>query len=593
MHSVLKDVFGYDRFRPLQQSIIEGLLDKKDALVVMPTGGGKSLCYQLPAIVEPGLTIVISPLIALMTDQVTSLRQLDIEAVALHSQLNQRERQDILEVLRLEKAKLLYLAPETLLLNETLTLLSGLSISLIAVDEAHCISVWGNDFRPEYAALGCLKHHFPNTPIVALTATADKATQSDIVKQLEIGGCNIYVDSFRRKNILIRAKAGLKRKEKILQFIRDHENESGIIYCLSRKGAEKLSKAISEVGYSAGFYHAGMDSDTRRQVQHDFVNDEIHVICATIAFGMGIDKSNVRYVIHYNLPKNLESYYQEIGRAGRDGLSSETLLFYSWNDRKILEEFIEKGEGVQRHKQVQIDKLERMWQFATSTSCRTNFILNYFGEFETQDCGHCDICQNPPKRFDGTVLAQKALSAVARTREQIVATDLIHVLRGSMRKHINQAGWHQLKTFGSGRDLSFQEWREYIAQLLNLGLLTIDYSDYSHVKLTPLSMDVLKGHQEVSLYKHITVESKRKIELSHEKVDQSLLNILKEWRRTQANQRSVPAYVILSDASLNDLCKKLPVSNVDLLDIHGIGQIKAKRYGNTLLKIIEGHRNGA
>ena len=496
----LLEVYGYHAFRDGQEEIVDSLLDGKDNLVIMPTGGGKSLCYQLPAMMLPNLTIVISPLIALMEDQVAALLQLGTNAGTLHSGKSYEEKMDISSAIDDGSLKLLYIAPETMLQDRMINYLKDKKISLIAIDEAHCVSVWGNDFRPEYTALKKLKEVFPETPWVALTATADKATQDEMLNKLGLENPIITLSSFERENITITCLPGQKRIDQIKKFILNKEGQAGIVYCLSRKSTEKMSAKLSEIGIKSAYYHAGMDALSRSRIQQRFQNDEIDVICATIAFGMGIDKSNVRYVIHFNLPKNVESYYQEIGRAGRDGLPSEALLFYSWADVMQLRRFIDESEAASEFKKVQHSKLDRIWDLASSFSCRTNFILNYFGEYRSKACKHCDNCLLPPESFDGKMIAQKALSAIARCNQSATLSQIMDVLKGSYKEELKVLGFTEVKTFGAGRDLSYPEWREYITQLFNLGLVSIDYTMNSHLKLTPLSKEVLSGSQPVSLF---------------------------------------------------------------------------------------------
>ena len=434
IYSILKNTFGFNQFRGQQKEIIKNVLEGNDSLVIMPTGGGKSLCYQIPALILPGLSIVISPLIALMNDQVAALRQLEIAAGAIHSNISPEESNKIINDINSGHLKLLYVSPEKVLTNDFLRFLDHQKINLIAIDEAHCVSVWGNDFRPEYVRLSVLKDRYIDIPFIALTATADKTTQSDIIKQLNLIVEKPFLESFERKNINTSAKAGIKRAEQILYFISQHPEEAGIVYCLSRKSTEKLAKRLQAKGIKAKAYHAGLDGDIRSSIQKEFQDDHLQIVCATIAFGMGIDKPNIRWVIHYNMPKNVEAYYQEIGRAGRDGNISEAILFYSWADYLNLLKFIDESSATETFKTVQRAKLERMWQLATALSCRTNLVLNYFGEYKNENCGHCDICLEPPQLINGTRYTQMALSGIIRTRESIGMNLLIDILRGSYKK---------------------------------------------------------------------------------------------------------------------------------------------------------------
>jgi ATP-dependent DNA helicase RecQ len=403
IHQILKNTFGYNQFRNQQEEIIKSVLDGEDALVIMPTGGGKSLCYQIPALASEGIAVIISPLIALMNDQVSAMKLLNIKAATLHSNIDSQTSNETYNAIENGSLKMLYLSPEKILSSGFLLFLKQQKISLFAIDEAHCVSVWGNDFRPEYVKLSILKDEFPSIPTIALTATADNSTQKDIIKQLKLKNEEPFLSSFERHNIKLSSKAGVKRIEQIIYFLREKQNEAGIIYCLSRKSTESVASKLQMKGHKAEASHAGLDAKTRQRVQEDFQNDKIDIVCATIAFGMGIDKPNIRFVIHYNMPKNIEGYYQEIGRAGRDGEPAEALLFYSWADNLNLQKFIDESNAEETFKKVQAAKLERMWEFATALSCRTNMILNYFGEFKSNQCDHCDNCAHPPKLFDGTV----------------------------------------------------------------------------------------------------------------------------------------------------------------------------------------------
>ena len=586
----LLEVYGYHAFRDGQEEIVDSLLDGKDNLVIMPTGGGKSLCYQLPAMMLPNLTIVISPLIALMEDQVAALLQLGTNAGTLHSGKSYEEKMDISSAIDDGSLKLLYIAPETMLQDRMINYLKDKKISLIAIDEAHCVSVWGNDFRPEYTALKKLKEVFPETPWVALTATADKATQDEMLNKLGLENPIITLSSFERENITITCLPGQKRIDQIKKFILNKEGQAGIVYCLSRKSTEKMSAKLSEIGIKSAYYHAGMDALSRSRIQQRFQNDEIDVICATIAFGMGIDKSNVRYVIHFNLPKNVESYYQEIGRAGRDGLPSEALLFYSWADVMQLRRFIDESEAASEFKKVQHSKLDRIWDLASSFSCRTNFILNYFGEYRSKACKHCDNCLLPPESFDGKMIAQKALSAIARCNQSATLSQIMDVLKGSYKEELKVLGFTEVKTFGAGRDLSYPEWREYITQLFNLGLVSIDYTMNSHLKLTPLSKEVLSGSQPVSLFafqkkKAAPAKVKKVID-----VEDDLFEILRKWRAGQARTQGIPAYTILHDKTLKELSSVKPTRIELLTEIDGIGKVKKEKYGAAIVEIIDNYK---
>ncbi|OED40523.1 ATP-dependent DNA helicase RecQ, partial [Flavobacteriaceae bacterium (ex Bugula neritina AB1)] len=489
----LKEYFGYDSFRPLQQEIINSICNGNDNLVIMPTGGGKSICYQLPAILLPGITLVISPLIALMKDQVDGLLANGISAAFVNSSQVEQEQQEIYKKLLNKEIKLLYVAPESL--NFLDTVLEQIELSLIAIDEAHCISSWGHDFRPAYTQLGYLKTKFQNVPVIALTATADKATRQDIRLQLRIPNAKEHLASFDRKNLSLEVRPGNKRIEQIINFLNDKPNDCGIIYCLSRKTTEMLADKLQQQGYNTEAYHAGIDHKKRSQVQEQFINDTVQIVCATIAFGMGIDKSNVRWVIHYNLPKNIEGYYQEIGRAGRDGLPSSTLLFHSYADVVQLQKFA----NTSGNQEVQLAKLDRMKQYAESLSCRRKILLSYFGELIEKDCGNCDVCKNPPSIIDGTIIAQKALSCVTRIKEDEPIGTIIDVLRGAQNAVVLDKGYQQLKTYGIANDIAWRDWQQYIIQLINQGYLEIAFHQNNKLKLTELSKKVLFEGEKVRL----------------------------------------------------------------------------------------------
>ncbi|MDX1452776.1 MAG: DNA helicase RecQ, partial [Oleiphilaceae bacterium] len=495
----LKQYFGYDSFRLSQQAVIERTLAGKSSLVIMPTGGGKSMCYQLPAILLPGLTLVVSPLIALMQDQVQGLLSSGINAAALNSACTPEEEAGIRSQAQDGQLKLLYVSPERAVTPAFLHWVSNVNLAQIAIDEAHCVSVWGNDFRPEYTQLTALTRLFPQTPVAALTATADTATQRDILAQLALTKCEVFVSSFERKNIRVDVLPAKNRMPLMRDFIAGHKNEPGIVYCLSRKSTEQVAQKLRGEGYRAQHYHGAMDSDERARIQQAFLEDKVQIICATIAFGMGIDKPNIRWIIHYNLPKNIESYYQEIGRAGRDGEPADALLFAGYGDMKTLTQFIDGSNASETFKEVQRAKLNRMWEYSQTLSCRTNFILNYFGEHREAGCGHCDSCLHPPTSFDGTIIAQKALSAVYRLNQSVGVNMLIDVLRGASNRHVIQAGYDQIKTYGAGKDIDWKAWQHYIMQLVDRGYLAIDFTRNNALQLTALSRNVLKGESTVTL----------------------------------------------------------------------------------------------
>ncbi len=593
IQQALETVFGYKEFRLEQEKVINRVLDGKDSLVIMPTGGGKSLCYQIPAIVSQGLTIVVSPLIALMNDQVAALKELGVEADTLNSSVGQAELGEIYQKMRNGELKLLYVSPERLMAGDFLNYLANFNISLFAIDEAHCVSVWGNDFRPEYIQLKALKDSFAHVPIVALTATADSTTQSDILKQLGLDEAEIFLSSFERKNISVEARSGLKRIEQIIEFVKQEKDQAGIIYCLSRKSCESVAAKLKAKGINASYYHAGMNGEDRSRIQRNFQNDEVQIICATIAFGMGIDKPNIRWVIHYNMPKNIEGYYQEIGRAGRDGDPAKAMLFSSWGDFINLKKFIDEGEAEDTFKKVQRAKLDRMWQYASAVNCRTNFVLNYFGEYRAEGCGHCDNCINPPKIFDGSTYAKMAISGVIRAKQSLSSTLLIDLLRGSARSELINRGLDRLKTFGVGRDVPLAHWNHYLTQMINQGVLHLDFSDYSRLKTTPLSERVLYENLEVSLsefegFKKAKPPKIEKLPVDISSMDQDLFQRLKTWRNNLAKEKNVPAYVILSNKSLQYIAAELPSNEQQLLEINGIGQKKLESFGKEILALVSG-----
>ncbi len=593
IYRVLKDTFGYSEFRHNQKEVIRNVLAKIDSLVIMPTGGGKSICYQLPALLLDGITIVISPLIALMNDQVVALKQLGIKAATLHSNVSASARAIIVNEINQGKLKLLYLSPEGLLNRDTYLFVKQLNISLFAIDEAHCVSVWGNDFRPDYVKLSFIKDEFPDTPVIALTATADASTQQDIVKQLRLKSEKRFLSSFERTNISVQARSGQKRIEQIYEFINGQNHSSGIIYCLSRNNTEKIASKLKERGYKADFYHAGRSSDDRKVVQAKFQNDELTIICATIAFGMGIDKPNIRWVIHYNMPKNIEGYYQEIGRAGRDGQDASALLFYGWGDYTQLKRFIDEGVAEKTFKEVQLAKLERMWQFANALNCRTNFILNYFGEYKTKTCGRCDNCLSPPKYIDATTYGKMAISGIIRANQNINQAFLIDLLRGSHRQEVFALGLNHLKTFGVGREVPYKHWVFYINQMINQGIISVDFSDLSRLKITPLSKELLKDERQLELAEYfdqrkLKNEKPKKLKVDITNYNEDFYEKLKQWRVKLAKLKKVPSYVIFHDRTLKAIAASMPKTKNDLLSLDGIGKKKLADYGDDILEMTGG-----
>ncbi|SHG22596.1 ATP-dependent DNA helicase RecQ [Flavobacterium segetis] len=581
LHSTLKENFGFEKFRPNQEEIINCILSGQDTLAIMPTGGGKSICFQLPALLFEGITIVISPLIALMKDQVDSLKANGIEACFINSSQTENERQFYIESLKSNKIKLVYVAPESLSFLDNL--FNTMTVSLIAIDEAHCISAWGHDFRPAYTNLGYLKNRFPSTPILALTATADKATRKDISTQLNFVNPQIFVASFDRKNLSLEVRPALDRVKQIIDFIKDKPNESGIIYCLSRKTTEELAEKLQKTGINAKAYHAGLDGKIRSKTQDQFINDDCQVVCATIAFGMGIDKSNVRWVIHYNLPKNIEGYYQEIGRAGRDGLPSETVLFESYGDVIQLQKFASQGLNAE----VQLAKLERMKQYADALSCRRKILLSYFGELVNDNCGNCDICKNPPLFFDGTVIAQKALSAIIRLKESEPLAVIIDFLRGSKNAYIYEKEYQLLKTYAVGNDLSWFNWNQYLIQLINLGYCEIAFDQQNKIRLTAFAKKVLFEGEKVELTNvQKSIDKQQVKETKAKSSKNSLFEILRKLRYEISKEEEVPAYVIFSDAALRQMETERPMSDEELLSIDGVGKAKLEKYGDSFIKAI-------
>ncbi len=589
-HEVLQRVFGYEQFHPLQERVVEHVLEGRDALVLMPTGGGKSLCFQVPALCMEGLTLVVSPLVALQRDQVEALKANGVAAAVLNSTQSAEESSAVFAAIESGALKLLYVSPEKLFSGSIANRLADWRVSLIAVDEAHCISFWGHDFRPEYTQLGRLRDLLPGVPLIALTATADPAIRRDILAQLGIDGQSVFLSSFDRPNLRLAVLPGQKRFERLQAFLRDHPRQPGIVYCLSRAATEDLAEKLSRLGYSAAAYHAGMGTAERHRVQDSFLRDETEIICATVAFGMGIDKSNVRWVVHWNLPKNLEGFYQEIGRAGRDGLPADTLLFYSYADVAQQQKFFDDADTDRR--ELLAAKLERMKQYAEARICRRRILLSYFGETLEEDCGHCDVCENPPETFDGTIIAQKLLSAVYRTGERATLRQCALILRGSVAQEITAPGWHELKTFGVGRDLKFEEWMEYGSQLVNAGYAAVAYDRGATLQLTAPSRAILKAEKSVALVRFVSFEDRRAAEAAPKKAapaadgDPDLVEWLKGTRKKIADEHGVPAYVVFSDKTLKDMAAKVPRTSGDFRTVHGVGEVKAESYGPIFLRSI-------
>ena len=591
----LKSYYGYDSFRPLQEEIINHVLQHKDALVLMPTGGGKSICFQIPALMMEGTAIVVSPLISLMKDQVETLVANGIAAEALNSANDEIANRQITERCLRGEIKLLYISPERLI-TELGWMKTMLKVSLFAIDEAHCISQWGHDFRPEYSQLGNLHELFPDVPIMALTATADKITRSDIIEQLRLQNAETFISSFDRPNLSLDVRRGYSAKEKlrtITNLIQRHRDDSGIIYCLAKKTTETVAEKLRKEGFSVGVYHAGLPTDERNRIQEDFINDRIQVVCATVAFGMGINKSNVRFIVHYNLPKTIENYYQEIGRGGRDGLPCETILFYNLQDIITLRHFAE--ESGQR--EINTEKLQRMQEYAEAQICRRRILLNYFGETSDMNCCNCDVCQTPPTTFDGTELVQKALSAIIRTDEQIGFTLTIDILHGNFSPELVSRGYNQIKTFAAGRDVPVRDWRDYLLQMLQMGYIEIAYNEDNHLHVTPLGQDVLHGKAKVQLVvvnreartrgrqKQTAEETTTGASATTESME--LFEQLKTLRREIANENNYPAYVVMSDKSLHALATDMPTTLSAFGNTYGIGEHKCNTYGKRFIELIQ------
>lgn len=591
----LKSYYGYDSFRPLQEEIINHVLQHKDALVLMPTGGGKSICFQIPALMMEGTAIVVSPLISLMKDQVETLVANGIAAEALNSANDEIANRQITERCLRGEIKLLYISPERLI-TELGWMKTMLKVSLFAIDEAHCISQWGHDFRPEYSQLGNLHELFPDVPIMALTATADKITRSDIIEQLRLQNAETFISSFDRPNLSLDVRRGYSAKEKlrtITNLIQRHQGDSGIIYCLAKKTTETVAEKLRKEGFSVGVYHAGLPTDERNRIQEDFINDRIQVVCATVAFGMGINKSNVRFIVHYNLPKTIENYYQEIGRGGRDGLPCETILFYNLQDIITLRHFAE--ESGQR--EINTEKLQRMQEYAEAQICRRRILLNYFGETSDMNCCNCDVCQTPPTTFDGTELVQKALSAIIRTDEQIGFTLAIDILHGNFSPELVSRGYNQIKTFAAGRDVPVRDWRDYLLQMLQMGYIEIAYNEDNHLHVTPLGQDVLHGKAKVQLVvvsreartrgrqKQTAEEATTTASATTEHME--LFEQLKTLRKEIANENNYPAYVVMSDKSLHALATDMPTTLSAFGNTYGIGEHKCNTYGERFIGLIQ------
>ena len=595
---ILKSYFGYDTFRPMQEEIIQHTINGGDSLVLMPTGGGKSLCFQISALAMEGMAVIVSPLISVMKDQVGTLKACGITAEAMNSGNDEGLNRDIINRCLDGKVKLLYISPERLV-GGMMQLLQQASVSLFAIDEAHCISSWGHDFRPEYIQLGDLRTLFPNVPMIALTATADKITKQDILKQLHLEHAQTFIGSFDRPNLSLNVKRGYSAREKlrsIVDVIRRHPGESGIIYCLARKTTETLAEKLKKEGISVGVYHAGLLNAERDRVQDDFLTDRVQVICATIAFGMGIDKSNVRFVAHYNLPKSIESFYQEIGRGGRDGLPCETVLYYNLGDIITLRKFADES-GQQ---EMNFEKLQRMQEYAEAQICRRRILLNYFGETSDKSCDNCDVCHTPPQTFDGTIIVQKALSAIIRTEEQVGFTVVIDILRGSISPDVITHQYNQLKTFAAGRDIPYRDWHDYLLQMLQMGFIEIAYNEDRHIHVTELGKEVLYGKQAVQLAvinrEDFSVKGRRRqlleeqasaVTVGGQGENKILFERLKLLRKEIADEINSPAFVVMSDKTLHALATDMPTTLSAFGNTFGIGEHKRDTFGRRFIEVIK------
>jgi ATP-dependent DNA helicase RecQ len=587
---ILKHRFGYDEFRASQEEIISTVVSGRDCLVLMPTGGGKSICYQIPALMMEGVAVVVSPLIALMKDQVDALRANGVPAAFLNSTQTAAEQVEVFRAVRSGDLKLLYVAPERLLQSgdQFLDFLRSVEISLFAIDEAHCISSWGHDFRPEYLKLSVLKEVFPAVPVIALTATADRLVRSDIVERLNIPNAERFVSSFNRPNIFYAVEPKKESFARLLEFLSPRRNESGIIYCLSRASVDSLAADLRDEGYQAIPYHAGLEKHERDKNQQLFINDDAKIVVATIAFGMGIDKSNVRFVVHMDLPKNIESYYQETGRAGRDGLKSDALLFFTWADVTKLKKFA-AIEGNAQQTEIMFKKLNQMAEFGELRTCRRKFLLNYFSEPFKEDCGNCDNCVTEVEMFDGTIIAQKALSAVYRTGQRFGLNYVINLLRGSESQTIRD-DHRNLKTFGVGADVPTNAWFEHFKDLIAQGYLVQTDGQYPTIALTGKSADVLAGKVKVELTKaRVRDEKRRKLPASEMQYETPLFEELRRLRANFAKAENLPPYIIFSDATLIEMAAWLPLTEDDMRRIMGVGDLKWQKYGRDFLKEIQNY----
>ncbi len=586
----LKTVFGFDSFRPYQEDIVEDVIAGKDVFVLMPTGGGKSVCYQLPALVRKGLGIVVSPLISLMKDQVDALLACGVQAAYYNSSLKSQEARQVLARMHSGELDLLYIAPERLMNSDFLARLQDIDIALFAIDEAHCISQWGHDFRPEYRKLGDLRSSFERVPLIALTATAEPHTLRDILSRLKLDNAKQYITGFDRPNIRYRVLEKHKPVQQLLDFLDQFTKDSGIVYCLSRKRVEQVCEQLAEHGYSVAAYHAGLAAETRKKVQDDFLRDDVQIVVATVAFGMGIDKSDIRYVVHYDIPKNIESYYQETGRAGRDGLPAEALLLFGYGDVQMARGLIEKSRS-EEQRRVESHKLNAMVGFAEALGCRRRVLLRYFGEEAREECGNCDICLDPPEMIDVTEDSRKAMSCVYRVEQRYGAGHVIDVLKGSKKQRIYQLGHDRLSTYGIGSEESAEYWGAVIRNLVQRGYLQQDIGNYSVLQLTQSSWPLLRGEETLTMARpRVKIGAKAKKKLSETELSSSDLELFEQLRHVRkelADAKGVPPFVIFSDKSLVEMALVRPVDSQTFLTIHGVGLAKCGQYGDPFMNAVK------
>lgn len=587
--AILKQVFGYSEFRDGQETVINAALNGQDSLVLLPTGGGKSVCYQVPALAFNGLTVVISPLISLMQDQVSQLQALGVKAAYINNSLNRDEQQQIYQQLHSGLIKLLYVAPEKVLQHEFKERLSHLNISLFAIDEAHCVSHWGHDFRPHYCRLSELKQHFPHVPMMALTATADKATRFDIVQQLGLTAPYIHTGSFDRPNIRYTIEEKFKPLAQLLRYLKEQQNQSGIIYCTSRKRVDEIAEKIADAGLNAAAYHAGMSNEQRQFVQTGFARDDIQIVVATVAFGMGINKPNVRFVLHYDIPKSIESYYQETGRAGRDGLAAEAIMYFDPADIGRVRRFFEDIEDEQRRR-VEEQRFNAMASFAEAQTCRRQILLNYFSEYQREPCGNCDICLNPPKSFDGTLVAQQALSCVYRAEQRFGLGYIVELLRGANTSRIRDNNHHQLSTYGIGKDHSSEFWLSILRQLIHQGLLSQDITQGSALRLTEGARAIFKGEYALQMAEpRLQAKHVYQDKLAQFNYDKKLFAKLRALRKELADADDVPPYVVFNDKTLAEMAQLMPTNDSEFLKVSGVGFTKLNKYGSPFLQAIRNY----